>query len=87
MKVSGRDALRHLGSVHAHELGWRDMWAMVTVKGGRLFEEQMSRSNDFTSWGTPVTLSAEVPLVPLQGVCLCVCVCVCVSPMKDGIYV
>ena len=70
MKASGRDALRRLGSVHAHELGWRDMWAMVTAKGGRVYEEQVSRSADFNSWGTPVTLKAEVALVPLQGACL-----------------
>ncbi|KAK8383416.1 hypothetical protein O3P69_019063 [Scylla paramamosain] len=66
MKASGRDALRRLGSVHAHELGWRDMWAMVAAKGGRVYEEQVSRSADFNSWGTPITLKAEVALVPLQ---------------------
>ncbi|KAG7153761.1 O-linked-mannose beta-1-2-N-acetylglucosaminyltransferase 1-like 17 [Homarus americanus] len=66
MKGGGRDALRRLGSSHARELGWRDMWALVSAKGGRVFAEHLSRSPDFNTWGVPVMLRAEVPLVPLE---------------------
>ncbi|XP_050707297.1 protein O-linked-mannose beta-1,2-N-acetylglucosaminyltransferase 1-like [Eriocheir sinensis] len=66
MRGSGREALRRLGSVHGARLGWRDMWAMVAAKGGPVYQEQVSRSADFNSWGPPVTLHAEVPLVPLE---------------------
>lgn len=67
MKNGGRDALRRLGSTHAHELGWRDMWAMVAVKGGRVYGEQLAHSPDFNTWGSAVMLRAEVPLVPFEG--------------------
>ncbi|XP_037799344.1 protein O-linked-mannose beta-1,2-N-acetylglucosaminyltransferase 1-like [Penaeus monodon] len=66
MKNGGRDALRRLGSTHAHELGWRDMWAMVAVKGGRVYGEQLAHSPDFNTWGSAVMLRAEVPLVPFE---------------------
>ncbi|XP_068245116.1 protein O-linked-mannose beta-1,2-N-acetylglucosaminyltransferase 1-like [Palaemon carinicauda] len=66
MKSGGRDALRRLGSNHAYKLGWRDMWAFVGVKGGRMYGEQLSHSPDFNTWGLPVILRAEVPLVTLE---------------------
>uniref|UniRef100_A0A6A7G3Y6 Protein O-linked-mannose beta-1,2-N-acetylglucosaminyltransferase 1 n=1 Tax=Hirondellea gigas TaxID=1518452 RepID=A0A6A7G3Y6_9CRUS len=34
LKSNAREALRKLGSTRVDELGWRDMWAFVTVKGG-----------------------------------------------------
>ena len=36
MKKPGRDLLKSLGSVNADHLNWRDMWAMVSIKAGRL---------------------------------------------------
>lgn len=67
MKGSTRDVLRRLGSTKMSDLGWRDMWTMVTMKGGRLYGEQLSKSSDFNSWGAPVLLRVEVPLIPTQG--------------------
>ncbi|KAK3870180.1 hypothetical protein Pcinc_024567 [Petrolisthes cinctipes] len=66
LKGGGRDALKRLGSIHAQDLAWRDMWALVTSKGGRVYQEQVSRSPDFNTWATPVMLRAEVPLVTLE---------------------
>ncbi|CAL4093564.1 unnamed protein product [Meganyctiphanes norvegica] len=66
LKASGREALRRLGSTHAHELGWRDMWALVVVKGGPVYGEQLSRSPDFNTWGQAVLLRTEVPLRSLE---------------------
>lgn len=43
------------------------MWAFVAAKGGPVYQEEVSRSADFNSWGAPITLRAEVPLVPLEG--------------------
>ena len=50
-------------------LGWRDMWAFVGVKGGEVFGEDMGKSVDVSQWGLPVTLQVSLP--PAQsGGCL-----------------
>ena len=67
MKTTARDVLKRLGSSKANDLNWRDMWAFVTIKGGHVFGEQVAKSPDFNSWGNPILLRAEVPLVPVQG--------------------
>ncbi len=36
MKKAARELLRDMGSDKVSSLGWRDMWAMVAVKGGML---------------------------------------------------
>jgi hypothetical protein len=43
------------------------MWAMVTQKGAKMFGESYSKSTDFNTWGAPVVLRTEVPLVPVEG--------------------
>ena len=35
MQKRARETLEQLGSEKAKQIGWRDMWAMVTIKGGR----------------------------------------------------
>ena len=35
LKQQARDLLMLLGSDKIASLGWRDMWAMITIKGGR----------------------------------------------------
>lgn len=35
MKQPARELLKRLGSKKAHVIGWRDMWAMATQKGGK----------------------------------------------------
>ena len=62
-----RSLLGRLGSKEMSRVGWRDMWAMVTIKGGaqdsgNLVAEAASRSPDFKSWGEPVELECRVPL-------------------------
>lgn len=37
MKQPARELLKRLGSKKAHVIGWRDMWAMATQKGGIKF--------------------------------------------------
>jgi hypothetical protein len=49
-------------------IGWRDMWAMVTQKGAKMFGESYSKSTEFNTWGAPVVLRTEVPLVPVEGI-------------------
>lgn len=66
MKPAARDLLKRLGSKRAAHLNWRDMWAMVTVKGGKLLGEVYSKSPEFNSWGAPVVLKVDLPLVPLE---------------------
>ena len=67
MKQPARDLLKRLGSKRAQVIGWRDMWAMVTQKGAKMFGESYSKSTDFNTWGAPVVLRTEVPLVPIEG--------------------
>ncbi|CAH0382442.1 unnamed protein product [Bemisia tabaci] len=66
MKQAARDLIKRLGSQHVQIIGWRDMWAMVTQKGGKMFGETYSKSADFSSWGAAVLLKTEVPLVPFE---------------------
>lgn len=63
MKQPARDLLKRLGSRKSNVLGWRDMWAMVTQKGGKMFGESYSKSPEFNSWGAPLVLRVDVPLV------------------------
>ena len=76
MKSHARQILSRLGSVKAKELGWRDMWAMVTRKGDlnlklkvpyKPIAESYSKSTEFHSWGTPVSLNVQIPLLSLAG--------------------
>ena len=67
LKQPARDLLKRLGSKRAQVTGWRDMWAMVTQKGAKMFGESYSKSTDFNTWGAPVVLRTEVPLVTIEG--------------------
>ena len=75
MKTNAREMLAKLGSERAKNLGWRDMWAMVTRKSDdmnlkiprKALAEEYSKSSEFHSWGAPVNLKVQVPLVSLQG--------------------
>lgn len=66
MKQPARDLLKRLGSKRAQVIGWRDMWAMVTQKGAKMFGESCSKGTGFNTWGAPVVLRTEVPLVPVE---------------------
>ncbi|KAJ9595636.1 hypothetical protein L9F63_013188 [Diploptera punctata] len=66
MKQPARDLLKRLGSKRAQVIGWRDMWAMVTQKGAKMFGESYSKSTEFNTWGAPVVLRTEVPLIPAE---------------------
>lgn len=66
MKQAARDLLKRLGSNKATSLGWRDMWAMATRKGDKLLAEGYSKSPQFNSWGAPVVMKFEVPLIPIS---------------------
>ncbi|ODM98947.1 Protein O-linked-mannose beta-1,2-N-acetylglucosaminyltransferase 1 [Orchesella cincta] len=73
MKHNAREALAKMGSERAKNLGWRDMWAMVTRKGEsslkipiKALAEQYSKSTEFHSWGAPVSLKVQVPLTSLH---------------------
>lgn len=59
-----RKILTQLGSKKVAKLGWRDMWGLVVVKGGKIHGESFSKSPNFHSWGSPVLLRTEVPLAP-----------------------
>jgi beta-1,2-N-acetylglucosaminyltransferase len=66
MKPAAREVLKRLGSRRSQVIGWRDMWAMVAIKGGKMFGESYAKSTEFNTWGAPVILRVEVPLVPLE---------------------
>jgi len=71
LKRPSRELLKKLGSQHSFSMNWRDMWAMVTIKTDSThknikpyFAEAISRSPEFSSWGAPVLISRQVPLLP-----------------------
>ncbi|PNF43588.1 Protein O-linked-mannose beta-1,2-N-acetylglucosaminyltransferase 1, partial [Cryptotermes secundus] len=66
MKQPARDLLKRLGSKRAQIIGWRDMWAMLTQKGAKMFGESYSKSTEFNTWGAPVVLRTEIPLMPIE---------------------
>lgn len=66
LKGAARSLLTRLGSRHAQGLSWRDMWAMVTEKGGKVYGESYSKSATFSSWGASVILRVQVPLVSIE---------------------
>ena len=71
LKQATRDLLTRLGSKRAYQMGWRDMWAFVMLKGSSTHKslgESLSKSPDFSSWGQIVRLRAEVPLSSLHEV-------------------
>ena len=43
---------------------WRDTWALVVVKGGEggVVGEDVGKSPNVQTWGTPVNLRVTVPL-------------------------
>ncbi|XP_023726677.1 protein O-linked-mannose beta-1,2-N-acetylglucosaminyltransferase 1-like [Cryptotermes secundus] len=66
MKQPIRDLLKRLGSKRAQIIGWRYMWAMLTQKGAKMFGESYSKSTEFNTWGAPVVLRTEIPLMPIE---------------------
>ena len=66
LRSGARDLLSRLGSKFAGSIGWRDMWAMVTVKGSgsSSVSEGYKQSGSFTDWSSPVQISAEMILSP-----------------------
>ena len=66
LRTPARQLLTRLGSKMASMVGWRDMWAMVLVKGGRVLGEEYKKSPDFGSWAVPATLVTEIELVEAE---------------------
>ncbi|KAL3870054.1 hypothetical protein ACJMK2_042671 [Sinanodonta woodiana] len=66
MKKPAREFLTNMGSEYVEGLNWRDMWAFITVKGGKKIAEGHSKSASLSSWGDKVTLASHIPLVSLK---------------------
>ncbi|XP_054161099.1 protein O-linked-mannose beta-1,2-N-acetylglucosaminyltransferase 1-like [Oppia nitens] len=66
MKQSTRDLLKRLGSLRSQQIAWRDMWAIVVVKGEKMLAEGYSRSPEFNSWGAPVVLRVDIMLTSVS---------------------
>ena len=49
---------------HTESLSWRDMWALVVVKGGEggVVGEDVGKSPNPQTWGNAVNLRVTVPL-------------------------
>ena len=50
--------------ISTESLSWRDMWALVVVKGGEggVVGEDIGKSPNVQSWGGTVNLQVTVPL-------------------------
>ncbi len=64
--------LRHHSAcivIYVESISWRDMWALVTVKGAEAIAEDVGKSIDTASWGSKVTVDATISLKDASGVC------------------
>ncbi|XP_024134558.1 protein O-linked-mannose beta-1,2-N-acetylglucosaminyltransferase 1 isoform X1 [Oryzias melastigma] len=62
LKDAAKNLLKGLGSQVSLNLDWRDMWTLVTKKGGQVYGEKHSKSPAPSTWGDPVLLITEVQL-------------------------
>ena len=62
LRSAAREMLGRLGSQHAGQMGWRDMWALVAVKGGAVLTEGYHASPSFSDWAPALSVSAQVEL-------------------------
>lgn len=60
MTENGRSGLSAVGSQLSDSLSWRDMWALVAVKGGGAVGEDVGKCPDPKEWGAPVHLTVTV---------------------------
>ena len=68
LRSQGRESLARLGSQWAGKIGWRDMWAMVTIKGeAEAVSEGYKPSPSFSDWAPALLLTAELGLEPGQS--------------------
>ena len=68
LRTGVRELLRRLGSEHAASIGWRDMWAMVTIKGDQeTVSEGYKQSESFTDWAPAVSITSELTLSSHPG--------------------
>ncbi|XP_050689311.1 protein O-linked-mannose beta-1,2-N-acetylglucosaminyltransferase 1-like [Eriocheir sinensis] len=68
----GRNRLKELGSRWADKLAYRDMWALVTRKGGLKMAETFSNvatADTGYEWGGPVFLRTDFDLLEGKGEC------------------
>lgn len=65
LKNEAKQVLTELGSESAQSLYWRDMWAFVTIKGGKALGEKLAKSTDVAKWGDKVSLKTTVELAPI----------------------
>lgn len=70
LKKLAKDLLQEqFGSKDCFNLGWRDMWALVTVKRPSYassrtpISESLSKSPSLSEWGEAVTINVALPLV------------------------
>ncbi|KAK4318428.1 hypothetical protein Pmani_010565 [Petrolisthes manimaculis] len=66
----GRNKLKELGSRWCDKLGYRDMWALVTRKGGLKMAETYSNvatADTGYEWGGPVFLRTDFDLLEESG--------------------
>ncbi|XP_050402882.1 protein O-linked-mannose beta-1,2-N-acetylglucosaminyltransferase 1 [Patella vulgata] len=64
LKTTARHYLTKLGSESITDLGWRDTWAFVTVKGGKKMGEAHGKSSSLTTWGEKAVVNVQITLSP-----------------------
>ncbi|CAD5116976.1 unnamed protein product [Dimorphilus gyrociliatus] len=64
-----RAYIKSLGSIHAPNLRWRDMWSLVAAKNRNVIGEGMNASPQLSSWGEPLFLNAQMILEETREVC------------------
>ena len=57
------------GSKHVFNLGYRDMWALISKKKNTWFAEAHHKAPKLFDWGSPLEIQATVPLDSESSAC------------------
>merc|ERR1719494_85236 len=64
-----RNVLKMFGSKHVFNLGYRDMWALISKKKNTWFAEAHHKAPKLFDWGSPLEIQATVPLDSKSSAC------------------
>ncbi|EDO45785.1 predicted protein [Nematostella vectensis] len=62
LKKTTRNLFKILGSENFERLGWRDNFAFVVQKKGKVYAESLGKAETLGTWAAPVSIDVNVPL-------------------------
>lgn len=59
--------MRTLGSENFGRLGWRDMWAFIVQKKGKVYAEGFQKAKSINTWAEAVSVEVSFPLQTVES--------------------